>query len=122
MSERGGVRCFSRINTSKPSGADGLRGRVAKVWRISMVLLQKIFPTAVTHTFYATLVFSCKAKRGVEDATLTMFNLIATHLDTSGILVRGLFTDVSSAFNIIQTDVLIKKLLNVKLNSDIILD
>ena len=53
--------------------------------------------------------------------TLTMFNLNASHLNTSGIIVRGLFTDVSSAFNIIQTHVLIKELLIFEFNSDLIL-
>ena len=39
---------------------------------------------------------------GVEDATLTLYNLIASHLDTSGTTVRFLFKDFSSAFNTIQ--------------------
>ena len=37
------------------------------------------------------LQFAYKAKRRVEDATLTLFNLIASHLDTSGATVRVLF-------------------------------
>ena len=54
------------------------------------------------------LQFAYRAKRGVEDATLTLFNLIASHLDTSGTTVRDLFMDFSSAFNTIQPHVLIK--------------
>ena len=46
---------------------------------------------------------------------------IACHLDTSGTTVRVLFTDVSSAFNTIQTHILIKKLLNVEVNHGLIL-
>ena len=47
------------------------------------------------------LQFVYRANRGGEDATLTLFNLIASHLDTSGTIVRVLFMDVSSAFNTI---------------------
>ena len=50
-----------------------------------------------------------------------MFSLIASHLDTSGITVRVLFMDISSACNTIQTHVLIKKLLNIEVNPDLIL-
>ena len=53
--------------------------------------------------------------------TLTLFNLIASHLDTSGTTVRVLFMDFSSAFNTIQPHVLIKKLLNLEVNPDLIL-
>ena len=67
------------------------------------------------------LQFAYRAKRGVEDATLTLFNLIASHLDTSGTTVRVLFMDFSSAFNTIQPHVLIKKLLNLEVNPDLIL-
>ena len=55
-------------------------------------------------------------KRKVEDATLTMFNLIASHLDNSGSTVHVLFMDFSSAFSTIQTHILIKKLLNLEIN------
>ena len=65
--------------------------------------------------------FVYKTKRGVEDATLPLFNLIASHLDTSGTTVRVLFMDFSSAFNTMQPHVLIKKLLNLEINPDLIL-
>ena len=61
-----------------------------------------------------------RAKRRVQDATLTLFNLIASHLETSG-TVRVLVMDFSSAFDTIQTCVLIKKLLNLEVNPDLIL-
>ena len=67
------------------------------------------------------LQFAYRAKRGVEDATLTLFNLIASHLDTSGTTVRVLLMDFSSPFNTIQPHVLIKKLLNLEVNPDLIL-
>ena len=49
------------------------------------------------------------------------FNLIISHLETSGTTVRVLFMDFSSAFNTIQTHVVIKKLLNLEDNPDLIL-
>ena len=67
------------------------------------------------------LQFAYKAKRGVEDATLTLFNLISSHLDSPGTTVRVLFMDFSSAFNTIQPHVLIKTLLDLGVNSDLIL-
>ena len=42
--------------------------------------------------------FAYRAKRGVEDATLTSFNLMASHLDTSGTTVCVQVMDRSSAF------------------------
>ena len=59
------------------------------------------------------LQFAYKAKRGVEDATLTLFNLISSHLDSPGTTVRVLFMDFSSAFNTIQPHVLVKTLLDL---------
>ena len=67
------------------------------------------------------LQFAYRTKRGVQDATLTLFNLIASHLETSGTTVRVLVMDFSSAFNTIQIHVLIKKLLNLEVNPDLIL-
>ena len=67
------------------------------------------------------LQFAYRAKRGVEDAILTLFNLIASQLDTSGTAARVLFMDFSSAINTIQPHVLIKTLLNLEVNPDLIL-
>ena len=61
------------------------------------------------------------AKTRVQDATLTLFNLIASHRDTSGTTVSVLYIDFSSAFNTIQTHFLIKKLLNVEVYPCLIL-
>ena len=65
--------------------------------------------------------FAYKAKRGVEDATLTLLNVISQHLDSSGSCVRILFMDLSSAFNTIQPHLLIKRLLDLQANHSIIL-
>lgn len=67
------------------------------------------------------LQFAYKARRGVEDATLTLLDLVFRHLDTSGTCVRILFMDFSSAFNTIQHHLLLKRLRDLQVNSSIIL-
>ena len=67
------------------------------------------------------LQFAYRARRGVEDATLTLFDLIYSYLDSAGTTVRNLCMDFSSAFNSIQPHVLIKMLLDLDINTDLIL-
>ena len=67
------------------------------------------------------LQFAYRARWGVEDATLTLFDLISSHLDSAGTTVRVLFMDFSSAFNSIQPHVLIKRLLDLDVNTDLVL-
>ena len=67
------------------------------------------------------LQFAYRARRGVEDATLSLLNNITTHLDYSSTSVRILFMDMSSAFNTIQHHVLLEKLANLKINASLIL-
>ena len=57
--------------------------------------------------------FAYKARRGVEDACLTLVNLIASHLDGSGSHARVLFVGFSSAFNTIQPHLLNRRLLDL---------
>ena len=45
--------------------------------------------------------FAHKASRGVEEASLTLLNLITQHLEKAKSYVRILFVDFSSAFNTI---------------------
>lgn len=66
------------------------------------------------------LQFAYRAKRGVEDATLTLINLIVSHLDTAGNTVRVLFMDFSSAFNTIQPHILIQRLVQLDVNNNLI--
>ncbi|KAK0134267.1 hypothetical protein N1851_030177 [Merluccius polli] len=56
--------------------------------------------------------FTYRAKRGVQDATITLLNLLYKHLEKSGNHARLLFVDFSSAFNTIQPHILTEKLLN----------
>ena len=49
--------------------------------------------------------------KGMEDVTLTTLNLIRTHLEKEKFHARILFADFSSAFNTLQPQLLLKKLL-----------
>ena len=55
--------------------------------------------------------FAYRARRGVEDATATLLNLILKHLEGSNTHAKFLFVDFSSAFNTIQPHILVDKLL-----------
>ena len=67
------------------------------------------------------LQFAYKAKRGVEDATLTLTNCALSHLDKPGTFVRVLMMDFSSAFNTLQTHILIKRLIDLDVSPGLIL-
>ena len=67
------------------------------------------------------LQFAYRARRGVEGATLTLFDLVSSHLDSAGTTVKVLFMDFSAAFNTIQPHVLIKRLLDLEVNTDLVL-
>ena len=56
------------------------------------------------------LQFAYRPKRGVEDATVTLLNLLFKHLEGSGCHARLLFIDFSSAFNTIQPHILTQRL------------
>ena len=56
----------------------------------------------------------------VEDATLTLFSLIASHIDTSGNAVLVLFMNVLSAYNTLYKH-MFKTLLTLEVNPDFIL-
>ena len=57
--------------------------------------------------------FAYRPHRGVEDATVTLFNLLFKHLEGNGSHARLLFVDFSSAFNTIQPRILIGRLLEL---------
>ena len=65
--------------------------------------------------------FAYKASRGVEDASLTLLNLITQHLEKAKSDVRLLFVDFSSAFNTVEPYVLLKRLTDLHVNSDLVL-
>ena len=61
-----------------------------------------------------------KAKRGVEDATLTLMELVTHHLDQTGTFIRILM-DFSSAFNTLQTHLLLSRLVDLDVILSIVL-
>ena len=67
------------------------------------------------------LQFAYKAKRGVEDATLTLMELVTHHLDRSGTFISILLMDFSSAFNTLQTHLLLSRLLDLDVSPSIVL-
>ena len=58
------------------------------------------------------LQFAYRTKRSVEDATLSMLNVILEHIERRGSYARILFIDFSSAFNTIQPHLMIRKLID----------
>jgi hypothetical protein len=61
--------------------------------------------------------FAYKKGCGTEDAVATLFHLITKHLDQSkDNYARVLFLDFSSAFNTIQSDILVSKMVQLELN------
>ena len=65
--------------------------------------------------------FAYKASRGVEDASLTLLNLITQHLEKAKSYVRILFVDFSSVFNTTEPYVLLKRLIDLHVNSNFVL-
>lgn len=62
----------------------------------------------------------CKGK-SVQDVGLTLVHNIAEHLENPNPQVRVLFIDFSSAFNTIQVHILLNKLLDMNVNSNLII-
>ena len=63
------------------------------------------------------LQFACRKNRSTDDAVLYSLENIYSHLEKTGINVRLMFFDFSSAFNTIQPHLLVQKLFNMKLPS-----
>ena len=60
--------------------------------------------------------FAYKQGCGTEDAVATLVHIITKHLDKPKTYARALFLDFSSAFNTIQTDILVSKMVQRELN------
>lgn len=65
--------------------------------------------------------FAYSEDLGVEDAVLTLTHVLHSHLDNAKTYARVLFVDFSSAFNTIQPHILMQKLIDMKMNSNLIL-
>ena len=67
------------------------------------------------------LQFAYKAKRGVEDASLTLLDTVARQLDSTHPHTRILLMDFSSAFITVQTDILLHRLAELEVSPTLIL-
>lgn len=82
---------------------------------ILMKILEKLVRSEIlrwTEHRLDPMQFAYRPHRGVQDATLTMLNLLLGHLDGQRTHARLLFVDFSSAFNTIQPHILIERLLD----------
>ncbi len=68
--------------------------------------------TSRTNCLLDPLQFAYRLNRGVQDATVTVLNLILNHLEGNRNHARLLFVDFSSAFNTIQPHLLVEKLVH----------
>lgn len=75
------------------------------------LLRQEILKSTESVGLIDQLQFAYRPNRGVEDATLTLLNLLFKHLEGSGCHAQLLFIDFSSAFNTIQPHILTQRLL-----------
>jgi hypothetical protein len=83
------------------------------------IFLQHLKPQ--TAAFNDPLQFAYLGGRCVEDAVLTLLHHVTQHVDKAHTYARLLFVDFSSAFNTIKPHVLMKKLMNMNINSNMIL-
>ena len=82
---------------------------------LERILLQHLVNT--TKEKFDPCQFAYKKGCGTEDAVVTLVHLIMKHLDDSKEnYARVLFLDSSSAFNTIQSDILVSKMVQLELN------
>ena len=62
------------------------------------------------------LQFAYRHNRSVEDAVISVLNLIYSHLETPKAFARVLFADFSAAFNTVRPHLLAEKLINLNIN------
>ena len=82
-------------------------------------IIKKLLLDNVSHLL-DPLQFAYRPGRGTEDATLTLLQNIYSHLETCNNYVRILFVDFSSAFNTIQPHLLMRKLFDFGVNTNLI--
>ena len=69
---------------------------------------------------FDSMQFAYKENRCVDDAVTTLLEIVCFHLEKPRAYSRVLFVDFSSAFNTIQPHVMIRKLLDMNVNGNII--
>ena len=68
-----------------------------------------------------TMQFAYCKRRNVQDAVLTVIHQVTEHLERPSSCVSILYVDFSSAFNTIQTHLLLSKLMTLNVNKHLIL-
>lgn len=141
VEERKVVSVQSRLHPRKAPGPDGLKGRIlreraAQLGRVVARLFQLLLAASfVPHAWKRTAIipvseelvfilggsldplqFAYKAKRGVEDASLTLLDTVTKHLDSS----NSLLMDFSSAFNTVNINTLLNRLQGLRVNTTMI--
>ncbi len=85
------------------------------------IIKRHLFDSFVHQLIKDKLQFAYSQNRSFQDAVLTLFNQTCEHLESKNSQIRILFVDFSSTFNTIQPHVLLKKMLEMKVNSKLIL-
>ena len=88
-------KCTKTLNNFRPVALDSL----------VMKSFERIVKDELMNTFQANLdplPFAYQAGRGVDDAIITLLNMIVSHLEGTKSFVYLLFIDFTSAFNYIQ--------------------
>ena len=103
---------ISSMNDLRPVA---LTSAVMKVCERAVLCMKKL-----VKDYIDPLQFAYRKNRSTNDAILYSLEDIYSHLEKTGNTVRLIFFDFSRAFNTIQPDLLVKKLLNMKLPSSVI--
>ena len=104
---------ISSMNDLRPVA---LTSAVMKVCqRVVLCKLEKL-----VKDYLDPLLFAYRKNRSTDDAVSYSLENIYSHLENTRSTVRLMFFDFSSAFNTIQTHLLVQKLLNMKLPSSVI--
>ena len=101
------LKLFRGCNTYKSPGPDKIRGHVLK----HCAELVKSHILSGTQKLLDPFQFAYQPSRGVDDAILTLLNMVYRHLEGATSHVRVLFVDFSSAFNTIQPYILAQRLI-----------
>lgn len=85
--------------------------------------MERVVSKHITATVSNTvdyLQFAYKCQRGTDNATVTLFNTLAKHLQIPSPYARILFIDITYAFNFMQIHILLRRLLDPGVNGGIV--
>ena len=85
---------------------------------LEKIVLKNLLPFIEPHL--DPLQFAYRSGRGVEDAIAVLLHKLLKHIETPSHYARILFADFSSAFNTMQRHILIEKLQNVQVPTELV--